>query len=215
MAFAVRGVFMPRPRLRSSCATSLLPCSASSVFVAVVKYLRIFAFADGVATMLSQSRLGFEFLFVRTSMRSPLSRWYVSGTTDPFTFAPTQWLPTSVCTAYAKSSGVESRLRLMTSPLGVNTKISSSNRSTLRLLRYSVASPISSSVAQSRLRRIQLICESMSLSELDMAPSELPAFLYSQWAAMPYSARSCISNVRIWISIGRASAPMTVVCSDW
>ena len=26
---------------------------------------------------------------------------------------------------------------------------------------------------------------------------------------------SCISRVRIWISSGRPSGPMTVVCSDW
>ena len=99
----------------------------------------------------------------------------------------------------------------MTSPLGVKTKISSSNRSMRRLSRYSRASPMSPSVAQSRLRRIQEICESMLLSSEDMAPLELPDFLYSQWAAIPYSACSCISCVRIWISIGRASGPTTVV----
>lgn len=43
---------------------------------------------------------------------------------DPFTFAPTQWLPTSVCTEYAKSTGVEPARRLMTSPAGVNTNTS-------------------------------------------------------------------------------------------
>ncbi len=26
---------------------------------------------------------------------------------------------------------------------------------------------------------------------------------------------SCISRVRIWISSGRPSGPITVVCSDW
>ncbi len=39
--------------------------------------------------------------------------------------------------------------------------------------------------------------------------------LYIQCAAMPSSARSCISRVRIWISSGRPSGPTTVVCSDW
>ena len=32
---------------------------------------------------------------------------------------------------------------------------------------------------------------------------------------MPNSAMSCISPVRIWISSGRPSGPITVVCSDW
>ena len=35
------------------------------------------------------------------------------------------------------------------------------------------------------------------------------------WAAIPYSARSCISGVRIWISSGRPSGPITVVWSAW
>ena len=32
---------------------------------------------------------------------------------------------------------------------------------------------------------------------------------------MPYSARLCISSVRIWISSGLPSGPITVVCSAW
>ena len=39
--------------------------------------------------------------------------------------------------------------------------------------------------------------------------------LYSQWAAMPYSAVWCISWVRTWISSGFPCVPITVVCSDW
>ncbi len=39
--------------------------------------------------------------------------------------------------------------------------------------------------------------------------------LYFQWAATPYSARRCIWWVRIWISTGLPSGPITVVCSDW
>ena len=39
--------------------------------------------------------------------------------------------------------------------------------------------------------------------------------LYIQCAATPYSATSCISRVRIWISSGRPSGPITVVCNDW
>ena len=45
---------------------------------------------------------------------------------------------------------------------------------------------------------------------------EMSSFsLYPQWAAMPYSARRCISWVRTWTSMGLPSSPMTVVCSDW
>ena len=39
--------------------------------------------------------------------------------------------------------------------------------------------------------------------------------LYFQCAATPYSARRCISWVRIWISTGLPPGPITVVCSDW
>ena len=39
--------------------------------------------------------------------------------------------------------------------------------------------------------------------------------LYRQCAAMPYSAVRCISWVRICISTGLPSGPITVVCSDW
>ena len=74
---------------------------------------------------------------------------------------------------------------------------------------------MSPSTVQSRLRRIQEIWRSTLLSSALMLPCELPARLYSQWAAMPYSACSCISTVRSWISMGRASGPTTVVWSDW
>jgi hypothetical protein len=39
--------------------------------------------------------------------------------------------------------------------------------------------------------------------------------LYFQCAAMPYSARRCMANVRICISTGLPAGPITVVCSDW
>ena len=38
--------------------------------------------------------------------------------------------------------------------------------------------------------------------------------LYAQCAAIPSSDISCISRVRIWISSGRPSGPITVVCSE-
>ena len=48
-----------------------------------------------------------------------------------------------------------------------------------------------------------------------LGPVALGSSLYFQWAATPYSAIRCISWVRIWISTGLPSGPMTVVCSDW
>jgi hypothetical protein len=44
-----------------------------------------------------------------------------SGTSLPFTRAPMVLCPTSVCTAYAKSTGVDPVGNGMTSPLGVKT----------------------------------------------------------------------------------------------
>ena len=73
--------------------------SASSDLVEAAKYLRILARALGVRTMFTQSREGLAFLLVRISMRSPVASGRVSDTTEPFTLAPTQWFPTSVCTA--------------------------------------------------------------------------------------------------------------------
>ena len=60
-------------------------------------------------------------------------------------------------------------------------------------------------------------CESMSdftqMSHSSSAFAPRPR-LYSQCAATPYSASSCISRVRTWISSGRPSGPITVVCSE-
>ena len=39
--------------------------------------------------------------------------------------------------------------------------------------------------------------------------------LYFQWAAMPYSAVWCISQVRICTSKGTPALVITVVCRDW
>ena len=39
--------------------------------------------------------------------------------------------------------------------------------------------------------------------------------LYFQWAAMPFSATSCISSVRICTSNGTPPSLTTEVCSDW
>ena len=71
------------------------------------------------------------------------------------------------------------------------------------------------------------LCQStIELSHCGFCPSSPPgqiavplgaprAALYIQWAATPYSARLCISRVRIWISSGLPSGPITVVWSDW
>ena len=59
----------------------------------------------------------------------------------------------------------------------------------------------------------------MSISCCTQASHSASAFvflprLYAQCAAMPNSAVSCISRVRTWISSGRPSGPITVVCSE-
>ena len=70
-----------------------------------------------------------------------------------------------------------------------------------------------SSIARSHVSLVS------SLGAEEPPPSSSPAEpgwrLYTQWAATPNSAISCISWVRIWISRGRPSGPMIVVCSDW
>ena len=102
--------------------------------------------------------------------------------------------------------GVAPAGRLFTSPLGVNTNTSSENMSTFRVRTNSSAS---------------VSCWlSSSLRTHSKSPS-LPSFLlaipclYFQWAAMPYSAVWCISQVRICTSKGMPSRPMTVVWRDW
>ena len=79
--------------------------------------------ARGDLTKLSQSRDGpaFSALDVNTSTVSPLSSVDSSATSLPLTRAPMQRCPTSVCTAYAKSTGVEPLGSAMTSPFGVKT----------------------------------------------------------------------------------------------
>lgn len=50
---------------------------------------------------------------------------------------------------------------------------------------------------------------------LPVGAAPFASSLYFQCAATPYSARRCIWWVRIWISTGLPSGPITVVCSDW
>ena len=96
--------------------------------------------------------------------------------------------------------------RFITSPLGVKTKTSSGIRSDLMECTRSVTSSVSSWF--SSIWRIQASLSSRErLSDcfLDM-PS-----LYFQWAAMPYSAVWCISQVRICTSKGTPALVITVV----
>ena len=87
--------------------------------------------ARGLLTNCSQSRFGpaFSAFEVNTSTTSPLSSDDSSGTSLPLTRAPTQRWPTSVWTAYAKSTGVEPPGSATTSPLGVKTNTSVEPRS--------------------------------------------------------------------------------------
>ena len=112
-----------RPSLRSSRAIDSLPRSIASSRRSLVNHCRILLRARGLLTKPSQSRLGpapgaFD---VNTSTTSPLSSVLSSGTSRPLTRAPMQRWPTSVCTAYAKSTGVDPAGSDCTSPRGVNT----------------------------------------------------------------------------------------------
>lgn len=111
----------------------------------------------------------------------------------------------------------------MTSPLGVKTKTSLRERSKRRDSRNSLGSSVS--FCQSRSWRSHAMSLTVSwraplpvLLGTSVRTLEAPATascLYFQCAAMPYSARRCMSNVRICSSTGLPLGPMTVVCSDW
>ena len=87
---------MPSPCLRISRVSLSRPSCRSSERLTFEKYERILLRAEGVFTMVSQSREGLALFCVRISTRSPTCRRYDKGTMEPFTFAPTQWFPTSV-----------------------------------------------------------------------------------------------------------------------
>ncbi len=91
-------------------------------------------------------------------------------------------------------------------------KTSSSNRSTLRFSMNSRGSAMSCCQSMSERSHLTLPSESLRTARLPVRPGA-PS-LYIQCAAIPNSARSCISRVRIWISSGRPSGPITVVCSE-
>ena len=100
--------------------------------------------------------------------------------------------------------GVAPAGRFCTSPLGVKTNTSSANMSTFREWIYSSASAPSWFSSNRRTH-----------SYFPSVPAPWPCCLYFQWAATPYSATSCIFQVRICTSKGRPSGPMTVVWRDW
>ncbi len=86
---------------------------------------RILFRARVLFTNVSQSWLGGPasggFFEVKTSTTSPLFSAVSSGTRRPLTLAPIVRCPISVCTAYAKSTGVAPDGRPMTRPFGVKT----------------------------------------------------------------------------------------------
>ena len=174
------------PALRICRAMDSLPASIASSRRSFVNHALILERARGDLTKLSQSRLGAAFspLLVTTSTTSPLASGASKETNFPFTFAPIHLLPTSVCTVYAKSTGVDPAGSAITLPLGVKTNTSGVRRSNLRASRNSVTSDVSCCHSCS--------CLSQSMSgesaDLDAEPS-----LYFQCAAIPYSARRCIS----------------------
>ena len=111
------------PSLRISLTIWSLPCSIASSRRSLVKYCRIFERARGDLTKVSQSRDGPAFgdLEVNTSTTSPLSSVDSSETSRPLMRAPMVRWPTSVWTAYAKSTGVAPTGSALTSPRGVKT----------------------------------------------------------------------------------------------
>ena len=102
--------------------------------------------------------------------------------------------------------GVAPAGRLITSPRGVKTNTSSAKRST-RMVRTNSSASTSCWLSSS----LRTHSKASSVPSLALA---MPC-LYFQWAAMPYSAVWCISQVRICTSKGMPSRPMTVVCRDW
>ena len=186
-----------------------------SSFLSCLNHWLILFLACVLFTTFNQSRLGpFEFCEVIISILSPFLITYSIGTNFPLTRAPTILFPTALCTLYAKSIGVEPFGRVLTSPAGVKQYTLSENksRSFFNRLKNSLLSDIS--LCHSRIWRSQLIFSS-SWRVVFSFPPLLETSLYFQWAAIPYSAVLCISNVRIWISNGCPFGPIKVVWSDW
>ena len=86
---------------RSSCISASRPASIMSPRRSRENHWRILLRARGEATNCNQSRDGpaVSTLEVNTSQVSPERSWLSSGMSRPFTRAPMQAWPTSVCTA--------------------------------------------------------------------------------------------------------------------
>jgi len=122
-ALGVNSVVIGRLRLRMARVSSSRPSSMASVRRSLENHWRILFRAFGLLTKLSQSREGpaVSDLEVRISTVSPLSSVVSSGTKRPLTRAPMVRWPTSVCTAYAKSTGVACAGSETILPFGVHT----------------------------------------------------------------------------------------------
>ena len=155
----------------------------------LLNHALIFDRARGLLTKLSQSRLGpaCSPLLVTISTTSPLLSFDSRGTSRPLTLAPAHRKPTSVWTENAKSTGVDPPGSATTEPLGVNTKTSGEPKSKRSASRNSDGSSVSFCHSCS--------CRSQSISG-ELACGSPPC-LYFQCAAIPNSARECISYVRI------------------
>ena len=161
------------------------PASMASSRRSLLNQALIFDRARGLLTKFNQSRLGpaFSPLLVTISTTSPLISLDSSGTKRPFTFAPAQRRPTSVWTEKAKSTGVEPPGSATTEPFGVKTKTSGLPRSKRSASKNSEGSSVS-------------FCHSCSWRSQSISgefPSGSPPCLYFQCAAIPNSARECIS----------------------
>ena len=111
-------------RRRSSRSSISRPIFADVFCSSTRIHWRILWRARPVRTCASQSRLGLAVGEVTISTVSEFRSSRESGAMRPFTFAPWQCSPTSVCTAKAKSIGVAPSGSSITSPVGVRTKIS-------------------------------------------------------------------------------------------
>ena len=160
-----------------------------------------------VTTKLIQVGSGRARREVTISTVCPVARGVRREAGRPSMRAASQVFPMSVWTAYAKSTGVAPRASSRISPAGVNTNTVSGKRSTLTCSMNSTGSPAVFCI--SRISCIQVRARRWA-TLLRAFPS-----LYRTWAAIPDSAISCISLLRICTSIGSPRGPNSTVCSDW
>ena len=119
------------PFFPTSFSNKSLPLFIVSSLWLFLYHCLILFLAVGVTTKFNQSKLGLALLLVNISIKSPLLSLVESGDNFSLILIPLQWLPTSEWILYAKSTAVDPFLNPTTSPLGVITKTSSSNKSSL------------------------------------------------------------------------------------